>query len=1298
MTLNLFPEERRNTGLFSQYYLDEILLPSFGKNTETAKQADLGFNYFEEKFDSLEPIIRNNAEIAGKRNERQLEEDVIKPILDLLGHHYDVAPHIKGDVPDYILFPSEENKIAAKKLRPESDEYQKLNVGVLDAKSWKISRKAGIMAEANISQIFRYLINFRRRWGILTDGFRWVLFANKTGIRQDQYIEFNLADIVTNDQRSQNPNFRLFIFLFRCEAFSRVPGTDALLDAILDESFRNAEKLQSDLKKKVYEAFGIIAEEYRRYNRLSLASPEEIHEVKESSLIFLYRILFLLFGESRLILPIRPKTQPYYALSLQSLVEDRIDKELNPTPNSTRYWTALEQLFELIHGQENDGSPSRLLEDIGLPVYNGGLFDPHRYPNVAKWKLGDKAVKEVMDLLTKTGEKKKSNGVQRVSVSYRDLGVQHLGNIYEGILENHIIVEDGTVHIVTDKKERKATGSYFTPDYIVDYIVKETLEPLLPKVSEKNAKKKKKSTQHEALDDQLLRIKVLDPAMGSGHFLVGAIDFLAQRLAEIAHPDGLYTEAELQECRRKVAERCIYGVDLNPMAVELAKLSIWLHTISNDKPLTFLDNHIKCGNSLIGARIDDLSTLPETNKKRTSSFSRKRRGVVDPATTQAGLFPEHKLTKEAAQWLAEGRLFKGTSNTIDEVKAKEKLENELDDRRSKYRHLADLWTASYFLDAPQAETSILFRKLSDAIVVNADEAPLPESELLKDVLDIAKERRFFHWDLEFPEIFFDKHGRRVEDEAGFDAVIGNPPYVSANNMELKMRDVIASLPTYQSLSGKWDEYIPFVERAISFLEKRGRFSFIVPYGVLNQPFGRLLREQMVVNCTFESVLDLHEVKVFKEATIPTCIPVVSHGASSLQISIRELINPSAENGEFRERCANPVSSVLSDSLRMIRTEKETITVPISNRLRSDSFEVRENFYVSTGAEIHGREQKTRETRTIKTRSKFASLSLTMRPGLKPYIEGSAIPKSRQGRYCFPNIDYYLDYQPDIMRAPKFPELFESDKIVVRRSAGLVGILATLDHRQIYTSEKCLLIIKTSDLPSDHRGYDSELSDYSLQYLLCLLNSKALNFYYRSAFGGFIDVYPDDLKALPLRRITFITPKKDRVKLTKTLIAQSEKALNGDEQVLQKLQSVIELAKQYSAQKNDVLHDFLSHLAEKMLSMHKEKQKIAQAFFEWLGHYGILPREERKPKSYLDEFWTSNGKRREFGDVLRHLKKNTKKQLSTSTQDDLLKRFTGASEKLNALEKRISNTDWLIDQVVYALYGLTDEEIAIVERS
>ncbi|MGH2639655.1 MAG: TaqI-like C-terminal specificity domain-containing protein, partial [Rhabdochlamydiaceae bacterium] len=219
------------------------------------------------------------------------------------------------------------------------------------------------------------------------------------------------------------------------------------------------------------------------------------------------------------------------------------------------------------------------------------------------------------------------------------------------------------------------------------------------------------------------------------------------------------------------------------------------------------------------------------------------------------------------------------------------------------------------------------------------------------------------------------------------------------------------------------------------------------------------------------------------------------------------------------------------------------------------------------------------------------------------------------------------------------------------------------------------------------------------YLLSLLNSRLL-FRVLSEFapslgdmnkGGRLRMKTVYVKKLPILKISFTTPKKEREKLTKSLIKQAGTVLGSieretaDEHIQRELQPVIALAKSYSESKNDILHDFLASLAEQMLAMNKEKQKLANDFFEWMGHYGVPPRETMKPKTGLDAFW-----KLEFKNLLAHLKRN-KVAISTGTQDDLLARFTEASTALKILDKQIESTDWLIDQVVYALYGLTKEE-------
>jgi type I restriction-modification system DNA methylase subunit len=1286
---SLFPEPRRNAGLFSQYYLDEILIPTFGKDKDVTGAADLAFNYFQSKFDALLPIIEKNKELAATRNEAQLEEDVIRPILkNVLGHIYDVQVTYKGDKPDYFLFATEDDKLASQKLKAGSNEYQKLNIGILDAKAWKHATKPERLDEANISQIFRYLINFNKRWGVLTNGFRWILFANKPGIRQDQYIEFDLSQIIENGPAS--PDFKLFIYLFRRQAFEIVSGTDATLDKVLDESFSNAAKLQSNLKTKVYDAFKIVAEEYRSFNKLKLETEQEIAELKETSLVFLYRILFLLYGESRLILPIRPESEAYYSYSLEKLLASRIEKE-RPNAFSTQYWTWLNELFGLIHGLEPDNSRSRLGENIGLPAYDGGLFDPDQYTKLEKWKLGDKAIKDVMEKLAYTGERR---GSKPVRVSYRDLGVQHLGNIYEGILENKIIKkEDGTVDVITDNFERHATGSYYTPDYIVDYIVKETLQPIVDEALSSIKLVKKKKPEAE-VEEAILRIKVLDPAMGSGHFLIGAIDFLAEHLAKKGDPDTKYTEAELQECRRRVGERCVYGVDLNPMAVELAKLSIWLHTLSQSKPLTFLDNHIKWGNSLIGLWPSDSNTAKPASK-----------GKKVQEKLLGNIFPNDYFVQDVSKWLKSGRIFKNPTDEIEEVKAKESIEKSINAEKANYKTMADFRSSLYFSDVSDATSSIIAREL--AKVRDAAHPALAEyGKEIQEAEDCASKYHFFHWEIEFPQVYYNEAGYKY-DEAGFDAVIGNPPYVRGETLGIVKEKYFK--PEYQVYTSSSDIYVYFYELANKNLRKGGRLGFITSNKFIRTTYGKPLRKFLSEKMSLSRIVDFGELRVFEEAAaMPVIVEAVNEVTKAQQFVFAQIKSLKFDNLEYTvEEIGEQLDEAALTGENWSLSDGSTSS--LTTKIRAKSVPLKDFLSVPIFIGI-----KTALNKAFiidqKKRDEFVKNDPASAEILKPYLAGDDVRKyhiNYRGRYL---IWTYIGVPIE-----KYPTIFDHLKefqpgLEARQDQGdHWWELRPCDYYDRLNSPKLIYpdISMSPRYSMDTEGYFLDMTAFFIpnpdSFILALLNSRLI-FRMLTLFapslgdmkkGGRLRMKTVYVKQLPIRKISFTTPKKEREKLTNNLISESELVLSGnetEEQIKQKLQPTIGLAKQLSVDKNDVLHDFLSSLAEQMLTMNKEKQKLAEDFFMWMENYNIPPRSELKPKTFLDEFW-----KKEFKHILAHLKRNKVPPLGRQGEDSLLDRFKTSSAALLSLDKQIALTDWLIDQVVYALYGLSDVEIRVVER-
>ena len=400
--------------------------------------------------------------------------------------------------------------------------------------------------------------------------------------------------------------------------------------------------------------------------------------------------------------------------------------------------------------------------------------------------------------------------VQGQQVDYRDLSVRHLGTIFEQLLAFRL-AEDNDHHLGLERAEgRRRTGAFFTPDYIVDDIVERTLGPLFDRCSRTAAEAGKATALEHLLD-----LHILDPAMGSGHFLVGAASYLARRIANDPSYDGDFTLVELMGL---VAERCLYGVDVNPMAVEIARLSLWLSTVRDDRPLRFLGN-LRVGNSLVSAELDILLSGP------------------------ADLF---------AAELAE------------------RAETMLD----RVNHLVQV----HALTGPEAH-----EKERIATELEALRAPLlAECDRAVDPPVGAEAGRPFHWELEFPEVFLEARGR-LRPAAGFDAVIGNPPYVRIQELGRDIAHYCRS--RYATAFGSFDTYVPFIERGLALLTPHGRLGFIVPNKLLRLDYGQRMRARLASEKAVETIIDFGHAQVFEGATNYTCVLVLDRsGSGQLQFT------------------------------------------------------------------------------------------------------------------------------------------------------------------------------------------------------------------------------------------------------------------------------------------------------------------------------------------------------------------------------------------------------------------------------
>ena len=600
--------------LFSAYFLEEGI-----KNTVDWHNCDP--QILTKVYNEAQNIF-NSFQTRKNPDEADTEDDLICPFLKLLGFEWSRQKSIskgKREVPDFILFPDKKSK---EDFDKESKARKPWNKGIciLEAKRWRRHLDRGdktdpLDSHVPSNQILRYLSvidiasDGKIVWGILTNGEIWRLYYHRYPSRAEGYIEFNLKEIFNQNDKIK---FKVFYLLFRKDAFITTNWRphETFLEIALEEGKRWEEKVSENLKEKIfYEVFPDIAKGFWKdiKQKTSIKSNDLLlKEIYDNTLVLLYRLLFLFYAEDRNLLPIKNGGYKKYSLSqLREDVAKIIDKGESLSEEATTYWEKLKSLFRIVNGGDRG---------LRVPPYNGGLFDPQKHPFLEKYSVPDKFLVPALDKLsrdyTQTPPKR---------INYRDLSVRQLGSIYEGLLEfklkiaetdlgikkekgkevyypveneREVKIRRGDLYLTNDKSERKATGSYYTPDYIVQYIVKNSIEPLIQeKIKEfeewkemlKNKNKnelKKLINKHKIefdpkiYDDRgivigekginayrnvllkikdpaesILKLKILDPAMGSGHFLVGAVDYLADRILEILSEtsDKEYFDKELYQ-------------------------------------------------------------------------------------------------------------------------------------------------------------------------------------------------------------------------------------------------------------------------------------------------------------------------------------------------------------------------------------------------------------------------------------------------------------------------------------------------------------------------------------------------------------------------------------------------------------------------------------------------------------------------------------------------------------------------------------------------------------------------------
>lgn len=1313
----------QNLGLFSDHFL-KARLPQWKE-----WQADAEIRAFRKELLLLYESVKS---ALPHMNEAQTEEEFVQPVLNLLGYADSYAVQAPTKVgqqtlrPDYALFPDVKAKNQAYEKFGKNDYSQ--CIGIADAKYWereldraKSSDRDTFSNQNPSFQIAGYLTGTKQTWGILTNGRLWRLYSSRSHMPLGNYYQVDLLQLLERTDEDLN-----YFYLFFCKAALVQADGKSFLDRVFEGSEEYAVELESDVKERAYDVVERLCRGFAaEFAPDQLAEPI-LKDIYDNSLTLLYRLLFIFYAEARDLLPLTSSTsyRDNYSLRKMALdIDEVLKKGEQLSSHSKNYYHRLSDLFRLV--DRGDRS-------LGVPEYNGGLFDGAGHAFLEQHGIADSFLVDAIRQLARIPDNKLG---REVAVDYNTLSERHLGSIYEGLLEfkpkiapsDLVAVKDkssiryapaseypgkrlaysqGDLYLANDKGERKASGSYYTPEYIVNYIVENTLDPLVkeaaektkalqPEVNKKADRWRKLKTQKQGLEpmdkydveiakelgrllEPYLSLKVLDPAMGSGHFLSRATDFLAEAIATDPSVQSLpdfSEESELTYYRRRVVESCIYGVDLNPLAVELAKLTLWLTTMAKSKPLSFLNHHLRVGNSLIGARVSELDEIPKAKRKRGQPLDLSR------APVQLGLFQE-ALNKKLYDLLQNRALIAQLpTETLEDVRHKEKWERDFERSIERFRTLADIWVSTYFGNTVAwDEYNVLVENLNSP---GPAWDKLVQRKYVRNALEAKERYRFFHWEMEFPEVFYDGKGERKAN-AGFDAVVGNPPYEVLSVKETRDPEVQRLIEFFAQVSqvakGKQNMYRLMVERSYSLLPVGAFFGFIIPATILADQTAARLRELFIQNSAKASFYVFPEsARVFEEITQAVCVMITQRGNALSGVSLATDLM-----GADHLQRAEPFSIPI-DALKLIdpnnlsipavpetgwtvlqRIHRWPALVPVKGAALADIFQGEVNLTVFASC------LRTADTGTLLVRGDHLqryAVTLDRIAGEEGWLAKSKYIAAAGGS---------TKAQHHLQERLAFQEVANM-QLERRLNCSCIPRNVFLGHTANYLC----------NFNADRH------------YLLALLNSTLLNWRFKATSTN-NHVSGDEVRALPIRRINFATPEAERERLVEEGERLYQEYLQSKDWckvlsfIAQGLPQKSNGSPDAEQEKSDVVHDLLAFLAEEMTRLNKEKQSRIKGFLTWLEKEILKGSvEDQKNKTRIKDFHNNT-----FEDLLDVLKKNkvVPDPCPSKVRDTIASEFSAAANALTPLKARLKATDGLIDQIVYRLYGLTEEEIAIVEGS
>jgi hypothetical protein len=675
-------------------------------------------------------------------------------------------------------------------------------------------------------------------WGVVTNGLLLRLLRDTSRTSRPSYLEFNLESILEGNR------FNEFALLCRVCHRTRLPQTDedstsCWLEKYFQLSIEQGGRVRDRLRDGVEDALKSLGTGFLRHPdntvlreraKAGTLGPAEFHR---QLLRLVYRLLFLMVAEERrMIVPEGPEADRrqslydrYYSVArLRALAEKPIE-----TSTFGDLWIGLQQTFALF--EDGDSNP------LGVPPLNGDLFSGVAVKDLQATHLYNDVLLAAMQRLSLFEDHR-----VRQRVNYSALDVEELGSVYESLLDFQPAFHEqpeGITFELRTGSERKSTGSYYTRPELVRELIESALVPVMQDriaaVKDSDPAKEREKKQHA-----ILSMSVCDPACGSGHFLLAAARRLGRELARIKTEEDEPTPKEFHLAVREVIAHCVYGVDVNPLAVDLCKLALWLEGHWTGKPLSFLDHRIKCGNSLIGVLDpkvledgvpdDAFSAVLGDDKEATKSFRNRnreeRRG--QPSLPFDVVHHVHEYATE----------YHGLTDIAEDSPAgvRQKADAYQTWRgRKDWWHdwtACNIWTAAFFTP---------FTKFDDPVVPTHErllrfvQRHDSQARMAASANALSDPLRFFHWRLEFPEVF---------DKGGFDVVTGNPPwdtlspdakeFFSSYDPEVRtmapgqQETRISELCENQVIASEWENWCRSLYALVRFLKNSGRYKLFAP--------------------------------------------------------------------------------------------------------------------------------------------------------------------------------------------------------------------------------------------------------------------------------------------------------------------------------------------------------------------------------------------------------------------------------------------------------------------------------------